>query len=151
MCIRDRVLHEQYKDDPGKLAEETKKMLEDNPEYILKTVYGKTDPDGYYSLRFGELTDASQTNEDSLNPDHVFVWVENRDGVVQNGYTGFHTPIFQKYNDGGNFRASAVPARNVTVTSRIEDQGKPRYGKQINSIYNVNYAVMPYTLSLIHI
>ncbi|MDK6493997.1 YPDG domain-containing protein [Corynebacterium coyleae] len=141
----NQVLHEQYKDDPGKLAEETKKMLEDNPEYILKTVYGKTDPDGYYSLRFGELTDASQTNEDSLNPDHVFVWVENRDGVVQNGYTGFHTPIFQKYNDGGNFRASAVPARNVTVTSRIEDQGKPRYGKQINSIYNVNYAVMPYT------
>ena len=141
----NQVLHEQYKDDPGKLAEETKKMLEDNPEYILKTVYGKTDHDGYYSLRFGELTDASQTNEDSLNPDHVFVWVENRDGVVQNGYTGFHTPIFQKYNDGGNFRASAVPARNVTVTSRIEDQGKPRYGKQINSIYNVNYAVMPYT------
>ena len=53
----NQKLHEQYKDDPNKLAEETKKMLEDHPEYILKTVYGKTDPDGHYSLRFGELTD----------------------------------------------------------------------------------------------
>ena len=141
----NQKLHEQFKDDPNKLADATKKMLEDNPEYILKTVYGKTDPDGYYSLRFGELTDANQTNEDSLNKDNVFVWVENEDGVVQNGYTGFHTPVFQKYNDGGNFRASAIPARNRTVTSRVEDQGKPRYGKQVNSIYNVNYALMPYT------
>ncbi|WP_210399722.1 YPDG domain-containing protein, partial [Corynebacterium sp. HMSC072D12] len=141
----NKKLHEQYKDDPSKLADATKKMLEDNPEYILKTVHGKTDPDGYYSLRFGELTDANQTNEDSLNKDHVFVWVENKDGVVQNGYTGFHTPIFQNYKDGGNFRASAVPNRNITVTARIEDQGKPRYGKQVNSIYNVNYGIMPYT------
>ena len=141
----NQKLHEQFKDDPNELADATKKMLEDNPEYILKTVYGKTDPDGYYSLRFGELTDANQTNEDSLNKDNVFVWVENEDGVVQNGYTGFHTPVFQKYNDGGNFRASAIPARNRTVTSRVEDQGKPRYGKQVNSIYNVNYALMPYT------
>ena len=141
----NQKLREQYKSDPGKLAEATKKMLEDNPEYILKTVYGKTDPSGYYSLRFGELTDANQTNEDSLNKDHIFVWVENKDGVVQNGYTGFHTPIFQKYNGGGEFRASAIPARNTTVTSRVEDQGKPRYGKQVNSIYNVNYGIMPYT------
>ncbi len=141
----NQKLREQYKSDPGKLAEATKKMLEDNPEYILKTVYGKTDPSGYYSLRFGELTDANQTNEDSLNKDHIFVWVENKDGVVQNGYTGFHTPIFQKYNDGGEFRASAIPTRNITVTSRVEDQGKPRYGKQVNSIYNVNYGIMPYT------
>ncbi|WP_304272482.1 YPDG domain-containing protein, partial [Pseudoglutamicibacter cumminsii] len=141
----NQKLHEQYKNDPDKLAEATKKMLEDHPEYILKTVHGKTDPEGRYSLRFGELTDANQTNEDSLNKDHLFVWVENKDGVVQNGYTGFHTPVFQKYNDGGNFRASAVPARNVTVTSRVSDQGKPRYGKQVNSIYNVNYGIMPYT------
>ncbi|OIR46040.1 YPDG domain-containing protein [Corynebacterium sp. NML130628] len=139
------ALHDKFKDDPNKLAEATKKMLEDNPEYILKTVYGKTDPDGNYSLRFGELTDANQTNEDSLNKDHLFVWVENRDGVVQNGYTGFHTPVFQEFNAGGNFRPSAVPGRNNTVTSRVEDQDKPRYGKGVNSLYSVNYAIMPYT------
>ncbi|WP_293822597.1 YPDG domain-containing protein [uncultured Corynebacterium sp.] len=140
----NKTLHETYKDDPNKLAEETKKMLEDHPEYIAKTVYGKTDAKGNYSLRFGDYKDAKQTREDILNPNHVFVWVENKDGVVQDGYTGFHTPVFQRFNAGGNFRASAVPAGNQTVTSRVEDQGKPRYGKPVNSIYNMNYAVMPY-------
>ena len=138
-------LHETYKNDPNKLAKETKKMLEDHPEYIAKTVYGKTDAKGNYSLRFGDYTDKNQTREDILNPNHVFVWVENKDGVVQNGYTGFHTPVFQRFDAGGEFRASAIPAENQTVTSRVEDQGKPRYGKPVNSIYNMNYAVMTYT------
>ena len=137
-------LQETYKNDPNKLAEETKKMLEDHPEYIAKTVYGKTDPNGYYSLRFGDYTGKNQTREDILNPNHVFVWVENKDGVVQDGYTGFHTPVFQRFDAGGGFRASAVPAENQTVTSRIEDQGKARYGKPVNSLYNVHYAIMPY-------
>ena len=138
-------LHETYKNDPNKLAEETKKMLEDHPEYIAKTVYGKTDAKGNYSLRFGDYTDKNQTREDILNPNHVFVWVENKDGVVQSGYTGFHTPVFQRFDAGGNFRPSAIPAENQTITARVEDQGKPRYGKPVNSIYNMNYAVMTYT------
>jgi len=138
-------LHETYKNNPNKLAEETKKMLEDHPEYIAKTVYGKTDANGNYSLRFGDYTDKNQTREDILNPNHVFVWVENKDGVVQSGYTGFHTPVFQRFNAGGNFRPSAIPAENQTITARVEDQGKPRYGKPVNSIYNMNYAVMTYT------
>ena len=139
-------LHERFKDDdPNKLAEETKKMLEEHPEYILKTVYGKTDAKGNYSLRFGDYTDKNQTREDFLNPNHVFVWVENKKGEVQNGYTGFHTPLFQTFNGGGNIKpASAAPAENQTVTSRIEDQDKPRYGKPVNSLYNVEYALMPY-------
>ena len=140
----NQKLHETYKNDPNKLAEETKKMLEAHPEYIAKTVYGKTDAKGNYSLRFGDYTDKSQTREDILNPNHVFVWVENKDGVVQDGYTGFHTPVFQRFDAGGGFRASAVPAENQTVTSRIEDQGKARYGKPVNSLYNVHYAIMPY-------
>ena len=140
------ALHEKFKNDPDKLSEETKKMLEDHPEYILKTVYGKTDPEGNYSLRFGDYTDKSQTREDFLNPNHVFVWVENKDGVVQNGYTGFHTPIFQRFNDGGNFKpADAVPAENQTVSSRVQDLNTPRYGKPLNNIYNVRHALMPYT------
>lgn len=105
----NQKLHEQYKNAPEKLVAETKKVLEDRPEYILKTVYGKTDAEGRYSLRFGDYTDKNQTREDFLNPNHVFVWVENKDGVVQNGYTGFHTPVFQEYNDGGNFRELAIP------------------------------------------
>ena len=138
-------LHEQFKNDPDKLSEETKKMLEAHPEYILKTVYGKTDPSGNYSLRFGDYTDKNQTREDFLNPNHVFVWVENKDGVVQNGYTGFHTPIFQRFDAGGNFKpADAVPAENQAVTSRVEDLNTPRYGKPVNSIYNVRHALMPY-------
>ncbi|MFB9775457.1 YPDG domain-containing protein [Brevibacterium otitidis] len=141
----NQKLHEQFKGDPSKLAEATKKMLEDHPEYILKTVHGKTDAEGYYSLRFGEYTDQNQTREDFLNPDHVFVWVENKDGVVQNGYTGFLTPIFQRFDGGGNFRPAAIPAENQTVTSRVEDINTPRYGKPVNSLYNVHYALMPYT------
>ncbi|WP_210401799.1 YPDG domain-containing protein, partial [Corynebacterium sp. HMSC056F09] len=141
----NKALHAKFKGDPDKLSEETKKMLEAHPEYILKTVYGKTDPEGNYSLRFGEYTDPSHTRDDYLNPNHVFVWVENKDGVVQNGYTGFHTPIFQTFNAGGNFKpADAAPAENQTVTSRIKDQNTPRYGKPVNSLYNVRHALMPY-------
>ena len=138
-------LHAKFKNDPDKLSEETKKMLEAHPEYILKTVYGKTDNKGNYSLRFGNYTDKSQTREDFLDPNHVFVWVENKDGVVQSGYTGFHTPIFQRFNEGGNFKpADAVPAENQAVSARVQDMGTPRYGKPLNNIYSVRHAVMPY-------
>ena len=135
----NQKLHEQYKDDPSKLADATKKMLEDHPEYILKTVHGKTDNEGYYTLRFGNY-EKGQVREDILNPNHVFVWVENKDGVVQNGYTGFHTPIFQRFNDGGNFKAAASPGENQLP---INFNGLPY--QELNSLYNVNYAVMPYT------
>ncbi|MDK8351011.1 YPDG domain-containing protein, partial [Gleimia europaea] len=135
----NQKLHEQYKDDPSKLADATKKMLEDHPEYILKTVHGKTDNEGYYALRFGKY-EKGQVREDILNPNHVFVWVENKDGVVQNGYTGFHTPVFQRFNDGGNFRASAAPGENQVP---INFNGVPF--QNLNSLYNVNYAIMPYT------
>ena len=135
----NQVLHEQYKNDPAKLAEATKQMLEDNPEYILKTVYGKTDNEGRYTLRFGNY-EKGQVREDILNPNHMFVWVENKDGVVQNGYTGFHTPIFQCFNGGGNFKAAASPGENQLP---INFNGLPY--QELNSLYNVNYAVMPYT------
>ena len=114
-------------------------MLEDHPEYILKTVHGKTDNKGFYTLRFGKY-EKGQVREDILNPNHVFVWVENKDGVVQNGYTGFHTPVFQRFNDGGNFRASAVPGENQLP---INFNGLPF--QNLNSLYNVNYGIMPYT------
>ncbi|MCT1808275.1 YPDG domain-containing protein, partial [Dermabacter hominis] len=127
-------LHETYKNDPDKLAAATKKMLEDHPEYILKTVSGTTNAEGYYTLRFNDGQTATQQSRDNLNVDHMFLWVENKDGVVQNGYTGFHTPIFQRFTAGGNFRPSAVPAPNV-LTPDISR----------NRIYNVNYALMPYT------
>ena len=140
----NKKLHEQFKDDPNKLAEETKKMLEAHPEYILKTVYGKTDKEGKYSLRFGDYTDKNQTREDFLNPQHVFVWVENPKGEVQGGYTGFHTPIFQVFNGGGNFRPLSTPGEMQTRTALVSDQGNPRYGKPNNKLYNVNHAIMPY-------
>ena len=136
----NQKLHEQYKNDPSKLADATKKMLEDHPEYILKTVHGKTDNEGNYTLRFGKY-EKGQEREDVLNPNHVFVWVENKDGVVQNGYTGFHTPIFQRFNDGGGFRASAVPGENQLPINWGNGIGF----QNLNSLYNVNYAIMPYT------
>ena len=129
----NQKLHEQYKNDPGKLAEETKKMLEEHPEYIRKTVSGTTDAEGRYTLRFNDGQTATQQSRDNLNVDHMFLWVENKDGVVQHGYTGFHTPIFQRFTAGGNFRPEAVPAPNV-LTPDISR----------NRIYNVHYALMPY-------
>ena len=126
-------LHAKYKDDPGKLAEETKKMLEDNPQYILKTVSGKTDAEGRYTLRFNEGQTADKQSRDNLNLDHMYLWVEDENGVVQNGYTGFHSPVFQRFSDGGGFRPQTLPAPNV-ITSDISR----------NRVYNVNYAVMPY-------
>ncbi|PLA37990.1 hypothetical protein CYJ46_05550 [Corynebacterium coyleae] len=140
----NEALHGKFKADPDKLAEETKKMLEEHPEYILKTVYGKTDPEGKYSLRFGDYTDPSQTREDFLNPQHVFVWVENKKGEVQGGYTGFHTPVFQVFNGGGNFRPLSTPGEMQTRTALVSDIGNPRYGKPNNKLYNVNHAIMPY-------
>ncbi|WP_296146471.1 YPDG domain-containing protein, partial [uncultured Corynebacterium sp.] len=136
----NQKLHEQYKDNPSKLAAETKKMLEDHPEYILKTVHGKTDRDGRYTLRFGKY-EKGQVREDILNPNHVFVWVENKDGVVQNGYTGFHTPIFRRFDGGGNFRPEAIPAENQLPINWGNGIGF----QNLNSLYNVNYGIMPYT------
>ncbi|WP_426727245.1 hypothetical protein ACEN2B_03610 [Corynebacterium auriscanis] len=140
----NNALREQYKDDPEVLAIETKKMLEAHPEYILKTVHGKTNSDGFYTLRFGEYTDAAQNQADILNRDHLFMWVENQDGVVQQGYTGFQRPVFQSFQSGGGFRAEVNPGDNQTVTSRVEDIGKPRYGKPVGSFYNINFGIMPY-------
>lgn len=133
-AAQNEILHQRFKDDPGKLAEETKKMLEDHPEYILKTVSGETDKDGNYTLRFNDGQTADEQSRDRLNLDHMYLWVEDKNGVVQQGYTGFHTPIFQRFSDGGNFRPQTLPAPNV-VTSTISR----------NRVYNVNYGVMPYT------
>lgn len=132
-AAQNELLHQRFKNDPGKLAEETKKMLEDHPEYILKTVSGETDKDGNYTLRFNDGQTANEQSRDRLNLDHMYLWVEDKNGVVQQGYTGFHTPIFQRFSDGGNFRPQTLPAPNV-ITSTISR----------NRVYNVNYAVMPY-------
>ncbi|GAA0207807.1 YPDG domain-containing protein [Corynebacterium riegelii] len=134
----NQKLRETYKNDPDKIAQATKEMLEAHPEYILKTVYGKTDPDGWYTLRFGNY-EKGQIREDILNPNHLFVWVEDKNGVVQNGYTGFHTPTFQRFNFGGNFRPAASPGENQLP---INYNGVPF--QNLNSLYNVHYAIMPY-------
>jgi len=132
-AAQNELLHQRFKNDPGKLAEETKKMLEDHPEYILKTVSGETDKDGNYTLRFNDGQTADEQSRDRLNLDHMYLWVEDKNGVVQQGYTGFHTPVFQRFSDGGNFRPIPTPAPNV-LTRDISR----------NRVYNVNYAVMPY-------
>ena len=134
----NQKLRETYKNDPNKIAQATKEMLEAHPEYILKTVYGKTNNKGEYTLRFGNY-EKGQIREDILNPNHLFVWVEDKNGVVQNGYTGFHTPTFQRFNFGGNFRPAAIPGENQLP---INYNGVPF--QNLNSLYNVHYAIMPY-------
>lgn len=87
----NQALLERYAGDPDELARQTRLMLEANPQYIRQTVRGTTDSEGRYTLRF---------DEGALNENHVFLWVENSEGVVQSGYTGFQRPIFQVFDRG---------------------------------------------------
>ncbi|WP_193627455.1 YPDG domain-containing protein, partial [Brevibacterium sp. CFH 10365] len=121
---------------------QTKKMLEEHPEYILKTVKGETNDKGDYSLRFGEYTDRNQTRKDFLDPQNVFVWVQKGDAVLQ-GYTGFNQPVFGAFNQGGGWRPQAVPGENQSVDALLP-VNRPDYGKNVNSLYNVHFALMPY-------
>ena len=115
-----------YKDqvqslDHGQRAEAAKKLLEDHPEYISATVYGETDEDGYYTVRFPE---------GALDVNFLYGYVMDKDGVIQNAYSSYTAPEFRTPNTNALFTPQAIPAHNLVVD--------PMW-------YHVHFAVIPRT------
>ncbi|MHD0396798.1 Rib/alpha-like domain-containing protein [Staphylococcus simulans] len=100
-------------------ADAAKTLLEAHPEYISATVYGETDKDGRYTLRFPAGT---------LNDRYLYGYVKNPDGNVVNTYSSFTSPQFRAPNANGSWTPQTVPAQNLVVN--------PMW-------YNVNFAVVP--------
>ncbi|WP_114602653.1 Ig-like domain-containing protein [Staphylococcus sp. EZ-P03] len=96
-----------------------KTLLEAHPEYISATVYGETDQDGKYTLRFPEGT---------LNPSYMYGYVKNPEGNIVNTYSSFTNPEFRAPNTNLSWTPQTSPAQNLVQN--------PMW-------YNVNFAVVP--------
>ncbi|MCU5747113.1 Rib/alpha-like domain-containing protein, partial [Staphylococcus sp. SQ8-PEA] len=107
--------------DNSQRADAAKRLLEAHPEYISATVYGLTDKDGNYTVRFPN---------DKLNDDYIYGYVINPKGELMNGYSSFTTPQFTKANKNLLFTPQAAPAQNLVAN--------PMW-------YNVNFALIPKT------
>lgn len=107
--------------DHGQRAEAAKKLLEDHPEYISATVYGETDEDGYYTVRFPE---------GALDVNFLYGYVMDKDGVIQNAYSSYTAPEFRTPNTNALFTPQAIPAHNLVAD--------PMW-------YHVHFAVVPRT------
>lgn len=102
-------------------ADAAKALLTDHPEYISATVYGETDENGRYTLRFPEGT---------LNDDYIYGYVMNPDGEVINAYSSYTSPEFRRPNSNLSWTPQTAPAQNLVQN--------PMW-------YNVNFALVPTT------
>ncbi|RZI05731.1 YSIRK-type signal peptide-containing protein, partial [Staphylococcus condimenti] len=96
-----------------------KTLLEAHPEYISATVYGETDANGNYTLRFPAGT---------LDTSHMYGYVEDPNGNIVNTYSSFTSPQFQAPNNNLSWTPQTSPAQNLVAN--------PMW-------YNVNFAVVP--------
>ncbi|MEJ7219046.1 YSIRK-type signal peptide-containing protein, partial [Staphylococcus gallinarum] len=102
-------------------ADAAKTLLTDHPEYISATVYGETDEDGRYTLRFPSGT---------LDDDYIYGYVMNPDGEVVSSYSSYTSPEFRKPNSNLSWTPQTAPAQNLVQN--------PMW-------YNVNFALVPTT------
>ncbi|MDU0445647.1 Rib/alpha-like domain-containing protein, partial [Staphylococcus haemolyticus] len=100
-------------------AEAAKLLLKQNPEYISETVYGETDENGKYTLRFPDGT---------LNTKYIYGYVMDPDGNIVNGYSSYTSPQFRAPNSNLSWTPQTAPAQNLVVN--------PMW-------YNVNFALIP--------
>ncbi|KGJ24423.1 Rib/alpha-like domain-containing protein, partial [Staphylococcus haemolyticus] len=100
-------------------ADAAKALLSDHPEYISATVYGETDSDGRYTLRFPDGT---------LNDKYMYGYVVNPNGEVQNAYSSFTSPQFRSPMANSSFVPQSRPGQNLIVN--------PMW-------YNLNFALVP--------
>ncbi|WP_281183368.1 Rib/alpha-like domain-containing protein, partial [Staphylococcus schleiferi] len=105
----------------GERADAAKTLLTDHPEYISATVYGETDSEGRYTLRFPK---------DSLNPNYLYGYVTDPEGNIVKTYSSYTSPEFRKPNSNLSWTPQAAPGQNLV-------QNPMRY--------NVNFAVVPNT------
>ena len=100
-------------------ADAAKVLLSDHPEYISATVYGETDSNGRYTLRFPDGT---------LNDEYMYGYVVNPNGEVQNAYSSFTSPQFRSPMANSSFVPQSRPGQNLIVN--------PMW-------YNLNFALVP--------
>ena len=98
-------------EDPAERTAATRKMLEDHPEYILKTVWGTTDQEGNYTLRFDDAENPSTEDTDYWDPNNLFMWVTDPSGEkVLPTYSPYLTNSFYHFNDNPSW-SSGTPYR----------------------------------------
>ncbi|TJX86478.1 YSIRK-type signal peptide-containing protein, partial [Staphylococcus haemolyticus] len=100
-------------------ADAARVLLSDHPEYISATVYGETDANGRYTLRFPDGT---------LNDKYMYGYVVNPNGEVQNAYSSFTSPQFRSPMANSSFVPQSRPGQNLIVN--------PMW-------YNLNFALVP--------
>ena len=86
---------------------------------IFQTVYGETDANGRYTLRFPDGT---------LNDKYMYGYVVNPNGEVQNAYSSFTSPQFRSPMANSSFVPQSRPGQNLIVN--------PMW-------YNLNFALVP--------
>ena len=112
----------------------TKKFLAENPKAIAGTVYGKTDNNGDYKLRFPDELFTNSYKDGSLMDEfqaNLYMWVEDKEGNVVPSYSTYLQPVFQRYDKVSQWRPSAIPRPLNTL------------GRSI--LENVRFAGVPYT------
>ena len=86
---------------------------------IFRPVYGETDANGRYTLRFPDGT---------LNDKYMYGYVVNPNGEVQNAYSSFTSPQFRSPMANSSFVPQSRPGQNLIVN--------PMW-------YNLNFALVP--------
>ncbi len=122
-----------------KQAAATKKFLAENPDAIAGTVYGKTDKDGHYKLRF---SDEMFTHEKTLGAadnfqKYLYMWVEDPQGNVVPSYSTYLQPVFQPYDQVNQWRPAPASA--------INNAWSASNNSRMSRLYNVNFAGVPYS------
>ena len=133
----------------------TKKMLEEHPEYLLKTVWGYTNEDGEYTLRFGDYTGEPvmdpETGElrdelpsDFMDNQNLFMWVTDPTGEkLYSNYSPYMVNAFKAFNSAADWSPGLAPVDNQTIDALLPSN-RPDYGKRINVVSNQNFALVNY-------
>lgn len=120
--------------DPAERTAATKKMLADHPEYILKTVWGYADEEGFYTLRFDDAGNPSNEDTDYWDPDNMFMWVTDPTGEkVLPTYSSFLTNSFYHWNDNGAWNSGTPywrPVRKAVANAH--------FGVMLNELQTLN-------------
>lgn len=106
-------------------AAAAKELLTAHPEYIAATVYGKTNENGQYTLRFPK--DITWENT------YVYMTVLDSNDQLATTYSAYTMPVFRSPNANNSWLPQTSPAYNAIAT------GSPSW-------YNVNFAIVNNTM-----
>ncbi|WP_272508721.1 YPDG domain-containing protein, partial [Corynebacterium pilbarense] len=121
-------------EDPAERTEATRKMLEDHPEYILKTVWGTTDQEGNYTLRFDDAENPSTEDTDYWDPNNLFMWVTDPSGEnALPTYSPYVTNSFYHFNDNPSWSSGTPYWRPVR---KAVDNA--HFGVMVNELQNLD-------------